>query len=371
MLQLRVVQSLFGDSLILQNGAGRDMRYILIDGGPSSVYVNALRPELQAIAGQGGKLDLAVVTHIDNDHIIGMLDFLSELRKNPYITVDALWHNSFSSFLPVEMLYKANDVENDLATTPLAGGKKKPARRPAKQPAPDQRGVQEGIALTMIDEDLHIPRNQGFPQQKVTIENVFNPLDVAGVKLWLVGPPDENLVNLGEKWAKWLKDQNLPPARAEKVPKPDDSDTNLSSIMFVADDGQRRILLTGDGLARDILNGLERANLMRPGGTYKVDVFKIPHHGSVRNSSAELYQRVLADTYVLCANGRYKNPDLQTLLWLVDAVHEQGREVTLFATSDCSGEGNKSLSDLQTLRPPDQYHYKVEIMQPGKTSEVL
>ena len=40
-----------------------------------------LRPELQNIAGRGGKLDLVVLSHVDNDHVIGLLDLMAELRE--------------------------------------------------------------------------------------------------------------------------------------------------------------------------------------------------------------------------------------------------------------------------------------------------
>ena len=52
------------------------------------------------------KLDLMVLSHIDNDHIIGLLDLLEEI-KNPkrrpgqrnLVEVSKMWHNSFKNLL--------------------------------------------------------------------------------------------------------------------------------------------------------------------------------------------------------------------------------------------------------------------------------
>jgi hypothetical protein len=42
-------------------------------------------------------------------------------------------------------------------------------------------------------------------------------------------------------------------------------------------------------------------------------VLKLPHHGSVRNVTEEFLTTVTADHYVMSANGKYDNPDLDTL----------------------------------------------------------
>ncbi len=50
-----------------------------------------------------------------------------------------------------------------------------------------------------------------------------------------------------------------------------------------------------------------------------VDLLKLPHHGSCRNNTAELLTRVTADTYVISADGKHGNPDLETLERLAEA----------------------------------------------------
>ena len=50
MFKIKVVQADFGDCLILEFGAVANQRYILVDGGPDTVFDRFLHPELQKIA---------------------------------------------------------------------------------------------------------------------------------------------------------------------------------------------------------------------------------------------------------------------------------------------------------------------------------
>lgn len=366
MLQLRVVQSRFGDSLILENGTGKRKKYILIDGGPTQVFGPYLRGELKRITDSGGRLELVVLTHVDNDHVLGLLELMDELKDEkakgqpPLIAINAMWHNGFSKILPKEISKQAEVVEKEVANTPLPN-----PNGPTVETA-GPFGVQEGHELQLVDSDLGIPRNAGFPNQLITIENTRGPLRVGGIKLWLLGPPAANLERLREVWIKWLMKESLPFAPGEEPVQPDDSVNNLSSIMFLAEVAGRRILLTGDGLGDDILAGLEKAGLLQPDGTIHVDIFKVPHHGSARNAVGKLFDRVLADTYVLCADGRYGNPDDETLGWLIDAANRQQRDIKLYATNMAP-----SLERLLQSRPPAQNHYSLEVMPRGVSSALL
>ena len=366
MLNLRVVQSRYGDSLILENGSGKRRKYILVDGGPSGVYGPYLKPELTRIAESGGKLELVVLTHVDNDHVIGLLELMDELKhqktagEKPLIGVGGLWHNGFSKFLPREVKRQADALEAEMAVTP--------------HPDPENPlnveigpfGVGEGHDLQSAEAELGMLRNAGFPDQLISIENTPKPFRVGGIKIWVLGPNMKNLERLREKWVKWLMRESLPFAPGEEPVKPDESIANLSSIMFLAEAGKRRILMTGDGLGDDLVDGLEKSGLLPPDRAMHVDILKLPHHGSARNAVGRLFERVLADTYVLCADGKYGNPDWQTLVWLVDSACRQNRPIKLVATSLAP-----SLQRLLEERPPEKNFYTLTVMPKGQTSLVL
>ena len=91
MFKLHAVQAQFGDSLILEFGTNANERYVLIDGGPPDNFDDDLEQALKDIVGTK-KLDLLVLSHIDNDHVVGVLDLLATLEDDdangrPYMEI--------------------------------------------------------------------------------------------------------------------------------------------------------------------------------------------------------------------------------------------------------------------------------------------
>src|SRR4029077_16399366 len=76
-----------GDCLLLHFGTAAKPGLVMIDGGPKSVYLPHLKPrllELKKARGLGPQqplpVDLLMVSHVDDDHIQGILDLTRELR---------------------------------------------------------------------------------------------------------------------------------------------------------------------------------------------------------------------------------------------------------------------------------------------------
>src|SRR5882757_9190964 len=76
---------------------------MLIDGGYSETFHEHVRADLVNLAARGYKLDIVVATHIDADHISGLLSFF---RQNGHaetptiIPVREVLHNSLRSLAP-------------------------------------------------------------------------------------------------------------------------------------------------------------------------------------------------------------------------------------------------------------------------------
>ncbi len=108
MIKLHVVQAEYGDCFILESNQGNDKVTVLIDGGPYQTFEKHLKPTLQKLP-LNGKLDLIVLSHIDNDHIIGLLDLFDEIktqRENgikELIKIGKLWHNSFNDLFQLDV----------------------------------------------------------------------------------------------------------------------------------------------------------------------------------------------------------------------------------------------------------------------------
>ena len=94
------MQAEFGDCFILESKSDNESTNMLIDGGPYQTFKNHLKPTLQKLL-LNGKIDLMVLSHIDNDHIIGLLDLLIEIKNQrengikELVKIKKMWHNSF------------------------------------------------------------------------------------------------------------------------------------------------------------------------------------------------------------------------------------------------------------------------------------
>ncbi|MET0770105.1 MAG: MBL fold metallo-hydrolase, partial [Solirubrobacteraceae bacterium] len=74
-MKLEAFQSDKGDCLLLTAGDGTR---VLVDGGMRGSYSEHVAPALGAIAAAGGRLDLVCVSHIDQDHIAGVLQLMAD-----------------------------------------------------------------------------------------------------------------------------------------------------------------------------------------------------------------------------------------------------------------------------------------------------
>jgi glyoxylase-like metal-dependent hydrolase (beta-lactamase superfamily II) len=85
--RLHVLPAGNGDALVLEYGSGHDRQRILVDGG-----IPRAAARVKAFLGDDPELELLVVTHIDNDHIGGLLRLL-EMRAPPRPA--EVWFNGY------------------------------------------------------------------------------------------------------------------------------------------------------------------------------------------------------------------------------------------------------------------------------------
>lgn len=85
---------------------------MLIDGGYAKTYQKYLKKFLLKLAAEGKRLNLIVVTHIDDDHISGIRALLKENgnSRNPrIIEIDEIWFNGLESMY-YGSKYRTRDV---------------------------------------------------------------------------------------------------------------------------------------------------------------------------------------------------------------------------------------------------------------------
>ncbi|MEX2105261.1 MAG: hypothetical protein WD810_00030 [Solirubrobacterales bacterium] len=309
---LEALRAEFGDSLLLRYGHAADPRLVLIDGGPSGVYKDALAPRLaELVDARGGSLpiELVVVSHVDKDHVRGILDLSEALLEDEdleqQLEVKGLWHNAFDDLL-------GPAVSTELETSD--------GTQPAEVEAVIA-GVAEGEGLRDNADRLNWTLNPDFDEFVMAPEEGGATVDLGPLRITVVGPRQAEIEKLRVEWAKEqakLK-KAKGPAAAEIASNIDNSVTNLSSIVCLAECGGKRMLLTGDARGDKILAGLEAAGILEPKDSIELDLLKLPHHGSCRNLDQKFFERLRARHLVISADGEYDNPDVETLEMLSKA----------------------------------------------------
>jgi hypothetical protein len=325
LFSLEAVFARKGDALILHYGNPAAPNMIVIDGGPGGVYTEFLKPRLNEIRAELGTpeedplpLEMVMVSHIDDDHINGVIELfrdndkaLTRRQPLPY-TIKTLWHNSFDDIL-------GNKGQSTVATMAAAAAGAAPAENlPAM--SEEARAV---VASTSQGRDLRDLARK----LKVTVNRPFKGLVQSPAKLvrlsdeltfTVISPDEERVAEYQKKW-----DKDLAKLKKNKKAKPlafaDKSPFNLASICVLAKLKTKTMLLTGDARGDFVLKGLENARLLDRKKPLHVDLFKVPHHGSNRNVEDVLFERVTADHYVISGDGEHGNPDRSTLAMIQKA----------------------------------------------------
>jgi hypothetical protein len=335
---LEAVRAAQGDSLLLHYGPKNAPLLAVIDGGPSGVYKRWLRPRLEALRASRSPdaplpLQLLAVSHIDGDHIQGVLDLLGQIARerddgaDPTFDVLALWHNSFEDVVGGTGPTAVPSAVEALSTgaTARAAGLSEPARLVVAS-------INQGRKLRDLAANLGLDVNPPFDG------TVIAPRQVDwgdGLRFEVVAPDEKRLGDLQKRWDRFVRDER--PDEATVASYVDQSVYNLSSIVMLATYRRKKMLLTGDARGDDILAGLRGAGLLKR-APLRVDILKLPHHGSDRNVETEFFRQIVADHYVVSADGTDDNPEIATFRMLSEA-----REDDDFVLHLTNREGKKDI----------------------------
>jgi hypothetical protein len=330
---LDVLRARKGDCLILHFGSAKDPHLVMIDGGPSNVYHPHLKRRLEQLR-EARRLeeheplpaDVLMVSHVDDDHIKGILDLTKELRelkqeKSPlFLRVGSLWHNSFDDILktaPEEL-----EAEAGFGAAALAGNIEV-ADDEELDVAKVLASIPQGRDLRLDARFLNWPINDKFKGKLILATGKAKPVPLeAGLKLTVVGPMRPELEALQAEHDRWVRERKkMKPPKAALAAFADKSIPNLSSIVVLVEAKGKKMLLTGDARGDKILEGLQLVGLLGPNddSTMHVDLLKVPHHGSANNLEPVFFKRITANHYVFSGNGEHGNPERESLEMLLEA----------------------------------------------------
>ena len=300
MFRIEMLPAGHGDCLWIEFGDPKAPRRVLIDGGAVGTYKRALRERLRGLPENERRFELLVVTHIDADHITGILELLEDSETR--FQARDIWFNGYRH-LPDEKPETLGPVQGERLTDLLA---KRPWNREFKE------------AAVVVQADGDLPRLQ--------LEG--------GLILTLLSPTPGKLADLKPEWEKEVRKAGLDPSqpRPGEVESPggfellgspdvealaaeafseDSAKANGSSIALLAEFEGRRLLLTGDAHPGIMTAAIKR---LAGGSRLAVDACKLPHHGSKANVNRQFLQALDCRKWLFSTNGAYfRHPDRQTV----------------------------------------------------------
>ena len=335
-----------GDCFLIHGGTEKEPVLILVDGGPKGTYQQHLRKRLMALRDERELddftplvIDLVMVSHVDDDHINGIIDLFREMRNRvmagdpPLFEVRGLWHNSFDEIIGNDEVATASAQFGAASFDALI------------EEAEDQRQADAGLILQNVKQghelrelalskELAIPLNEGFDGLIQTPKGELTQRELGGITFTILGPRSDELAQLQKEHDAWLKKRKAegkevtPGSMLQSLT--DDSAANLSSIVVLAERDGCKALLTGDARSDFVLKGMEECGLIPAGGSLEVDLLKMPHHGSDRNVDEDFLKRVTAPAYLFTGNGEHGNPERETFRMLAEA--RPGADMKLYLT---------------------------------------
>jgi beta-lactamase superfamily II metal-dependent hydrolase len=319
-LELRFLPAAEGDAIWVR--WGDDLEYqLMVDMGKENSG-KLIRSRLEDLAKGERHFELLVITHIDGDHIGGVLTGLAEAAPLEGLAFDDIWFNGWAH------------LHGRTIPPPGVGSGLEPM------------GAAQGQRLTSW---LTGPWNEAFGRGPVARQEPLRVVNLSdGLNLTILGPTAERLEALQATWELEvelaIEKGSLPasaglealgrkkPVRPELASKadlrslaneasdPDPSKSNGTSITMLMEWRKRRVLLTGDAFGADVVAGLGR---LAPPSPVPIDVFKLPHHGSDGNVTTALVKAVECPNWVFSSNGaKHYHPDAMAVARvLVNASH--------------------------------------------------
>ena len=255
-----------------------------------------LKETVDKIRENNEKIDLLVLTHVDDDHIGGVLKWF-EKDKEAYKIIGQVWFNS--GRLISEYFDEQEIAENLLEI-------------------PDESTL-TSIGQGVMFED-YIEENGIWDRSIVVALEYFEYL---GIKFKILSPSPDKLKLLLGKWEKekpesldTSADKNdyeltLTEHIAKDKFKEDPAVHNGSSIAFIMTFEKKNFVFLADAHPTVVVNSLKALGYSKD-KPLKAELVKISHHGSKANNSVEMLGLIKTNKYVISTNGdKHAHPNKQ------------------------------------------------------------
>jgi beta-lactamase superfamily II metal-dependent hydrolase len=294
-MKLTILEAYSGDCFILEWG-NNNQYSMIIDGGFAGTYYNQLSEIVQKLPG----LVTVLITHIDYDHIEGIIKLLND---------DSINHDYTLYVNTPELIENLNNSS--------------------------KVGYQQGEQLLKL-----------INKKKIIVKPIFLPefpiIEIEGLKCTILSPDSEVIQLLSNNWDEFRQKEIKKKEFSDKVSSEpfilksideilkerelvknwSNDLINSSSITFIAEFDGKKVLFLADGHPKIIENILDKLGYTSS-NPLEVYAIKISHHGSKHNTTKSLIKRIRAQKVIISTNqsGISRHPHREAIIKIANCIN--------------------------------------------------
>ncbi|MBB6624819.1 MBL fold metallo-hydrolase [Clostridium gasigenes] len=292
---LKPLKALNGDCMILSSSIAKNKINILIDGGPKTVYRISLKQELSNIIKFNESIDYIFITHVDDDHIAGIIDLFNNFELVKKLKIKEIFFNHYDKS---EFFTKSKNISYN-------------------------QGNKLSASINTLNQHL---KSEDLPSIRITECKKGDKYILGNIEINVLSPSIKELKTLYKDWNEKKPISNNIVAEEDYSININDftfdknrktTIQNSSSISFLAIENEKSVLLTGDALPSTITKSITELGYSKE-NKLKLDFMKLSHHGGENSVNFELLDIIDCSRYLITTNGRkYKHPKKKTLAYII------------------------------------------------------
>lgn len=308
MVRIRNVGINHGDCFFIEVENGINKSIIMVDGRKGD---QKSLDEIKEVILEYGSINYLIVTHIDNDHINGILKIYNLSKRDPVR----------QAFFNTIILY-------NYVTKPVIS---------YSQAQEFEKFIQDNVVVSTVNKYYYQYYSPCLKILSATQRRDMDPREQEDFEnyavLTLLNPHKEGVEQVYKDYIKHPKRST-----ADLV--------NRNSIVFMLEYGKHIALFTGDCYMKNITDEIDQLKNMKGVGGYReIDVIKLPHHGSKENNKglAEFARNHGTREFIVTGKETWdKDHPSKEILMELDDIAEGISQIVLHTHTD--------LSDLSELK---------------------
>ncbi len=343
-----------------------DSKNILIDMGYSTTYNKYIKDRLIELNNKNQSIDLLVITHIDEDHIEGAIEFFKDngnVNSPRIIKVNEIWYNSYRNLqFDKDKVSNISKFEKGKLEEIMLSNSN---NNKTSQCEISDISVRQGSTLAGYLYGLGYSVcnwNSLFDNNCVNLD-YKNEINLGNFKIFILSPNTKKLKSLSKLWMNKLQEidmdfqisnenffddafemfikkikscdeideysdisfnsESMLKILEEKIlpVKKDTSISNGASISFILEYKEKKLLFLGDAHEDIIIENLERYKVIK--GDLDFEVVKISHHGSLKNNFKWI-DIIKVKKYLISTNGtKHNHPDKKVIAKILKSHNEK------------------------------------------------